>query len=72
MREIIFLIMMAILCSSCSSCCKKKYSIEKVDDQRELTYDDFELVGEEDQDLKPTTTKEYNLKVKIIRRTYLI
>ena len=62
--------LIAIL-SSCSSCSKKK-----VVEETDLDYKDFELVEENsdyvDEEIKPLSQKEYNFKIRVVRRTYMV
>ena len=60
-----------IVLSGCSSCGKKKL-VEETD----LDYKDFELIEENsdyvDEEVKPLSQKEYNFKIRVVRRTYMV
>lgn len=60
------------LISSCSSCCKREVVEKKTETDTVESYDDFELADENSETLRPDWEKEYNIKMKVIHRTYLL
>ena len=59
-----------VLLSSCSSCCKKKEIKEEIPITED--YSDFELAEEDKQPIEPDTETTYDIKMRVIRRTYLL
>lgn len=68
MKKLYYLLLLLFILSNCSSCSKQKCEEE----QRDLTYEDFDLVGEDEETIQPVNRKEYNVKIHVIRRTYLV
>jgi hypothetical protein len=71
MKNAFMILGLVAVLSSCSSCGRKKL-VQETD----LDYKDFELVDENkdyvDEEIEPSTQREYNLKIRVVRRTYLV
>ena len=67
MRVFTFVLIGIALAASCSSCCKKKEASGVEED-----YKDFELVDENKYPVDPEYETTYDVKMKVIRRTYII
>ena len=64
--NLFYLFFVFILLSACTSCIKKKIEpVEEVHSYEEFTDDGYEEV-------LPTSEKEYKVKLKVVRRVYLV
>lgn len=70
MREYILGFACVALLSSCTSCCKKKEIREEVRTVED--YSDFELADEDKQPITPDTETTYDVKMRVVHRTYLL
>ncbi len=70
MRRCILAFACIALLSSCSSCCKRKEIKEEVPTTED--YSDFELADEYKQPIEPDTETTYDIKMRVVHRTYLI
>lgn len=72
MRNVIGCLALLALVSSCSSCCKREVVEKKTEVDTVQSYDDFELADENNEVLRPEWEREYDIKMKVIHRTYLL
>ncbi len=65
---------LVLLLTSCSSCSKKQEPKETI--VEDYSYKDFQSVDDDDcnnaTDIEPTFEKEYRVRLRVIRRTYLV
>lgn len=72
MKHMLGCLILLGMVASCSSCCKREVVEKKTEDTTVESYDDFELADENNETLRPEWEREYNIKMKVIHRTYLV